>query len=249
MTIQVEEKSLQLALVKAAGKLGVTQEALGYEVISESNGFFGLFGKKIAIKAWKKSRRHQPNRENRSPRNRESAAASNAQTLAPALSSEQIQSLKQSIETFASGLFSAIAGEDVKTTLKEDGERLIVDGNHPFLAEQINKNSRFAEALEHVIRKKPRELRQEWPFRVFVDAGGIRQAREEELVSIAKSFSDKVFENRKPIVLNYRSSYDRKIIHMALDRDVRVFTKSIGSGPNRKLMILPSKDAGQEVSV
>ena len=28
---------------------------------------------------------------------------------------------------------------------------------------------------------------------------------------------------------------------MALDKDDRVYTKSIGSGPNRKLMILPSK--------
>ncbi len=33
---------------------------------------------------------------------------------------------------------------------------------------------------------------------------------------------------------------------MALDADDRVYTKSIGSGPNRKLMILPVK--GEEAA-
>ena len=66
---------------------------------------------------------------------------------------------------------------------------------------------------------------------------------------MAHDLSNKVHENRRPIVLNYRNSYDRKIIHMALDKDRRVYTKSIGSGANRKLMILPfNKDGKQEAS-
>lgn len=60
-------------------------------------------------------------------------------------------------------------------------------------------------------------------------------------MQMAHDLSAKVHENKRPIVLNYKSSYDRKIIHMALDKDERVYTKSIGSGPNRKLMILPSR--------
>ena len=56
MTITVEEKSLQLALVKAAGQLGTTQEDLGYKVVNRSSGFLGMFGKKVSIEAWKKGR-------------------------------------------------------------------------------------------------------------------------------------------------------------------------------------------------
>ena len=100
--------------------------------------------------------------------------------------------------------------------------------------------------MEHILRKKPRHLRQELPFRIFVDVGGIRQKREEDLIQMAVDLSAKVSENKRPIVLNYKSSYDRKIIHMALDKDDRVYTKSIGSGPNRKLMILPVKEAQAE---
>ena len=86
-------------------------------------------------------------------------------------------------------------------------------------------------------------MRTELPFRIFVDAKGIRLAKEKNLVNMAKDLSNKVFENQKPIVLNNQTPYDRKIIHLALDKDKRVYTKSIGVGQNRKLMILPSKEA------
>ncbi|MEZ4743630.1 MAG: Jag N-terminal domain-containing protein [Bdellovibrionota bacterium] len=57
MTIRIEEKTLELALLKAAGQLGITQDDLAYEVESESLGFLGLFGKKVAVKAWKKDKK------------------------------------------------------------------------------------------------------------------------------------------------------------------------------------------------
>ena len=55
MSIEIEEKSLSLALMKAAGSFGVTREHINYSIIKESSGFLGLFGKKIKIKAWQKS--------------------------------------------------------------------------------------------------------------------------------------------------------------------------------------------------
>ena len=135
-------------------------------------------------------------------------------------------------------------GEETKVTAEKSPERLVLNIHSEEIAGQFVKNSKLAESFEHLIRKKPRHLKQELPFRVFVDANNVRVERETELAELAKNFSDQVFEEKKPVVLNYRSSYDRKVIHMALDKDDRVYTKSIGKGPNRKLMILPSK--GQE---
>ena len=66
---------------------------------------------------------------------------------------------------------------------------------------------------------------------------------------MAKNLSEEVCRNQRPVVLNYKSAYDRKIIHMALDEDERVYTKSIGTGSHRKLMILPvRKRSGRRVS-
>ena len=80
MSIRVEAKTLDLALVRAAGQLGVTQDRMSYAVEEKSLGFLGMFGKKVVIKAWTKndrgpmnSDRHQkPARrdENRKDENR-----------------------------------------------------------------------------------------------------------------------------------------------------------------------------------
>lgn len=238
MAITVEEKSLQLALVKAAGQLGITQDELGYKVVNKSNGFLGVFGKKVAIEVWKKGQRRAGGSRFREDSGEDKAV----------LSPKEIKELVESLRSFCQGICSRMVDEDVEVTAELEDERLILNIENEYLAGQMNRNSRFAEALEHILRKKPRHIRQELPFRIFIDVKGMRQGRETELVDMAQDLSNKVHENKRPIVLNYRSSYDRKIIHMALDKDNRVYTKSIGSGPNRKLMILPTKAEGREAS-
>ena len=46
MKIEVEDKSLHLALLKATIKLGASHEDLDYEVLEKQSGFLGLFCKK-----------------------------------------------------------------------------------------------------------------------------------------------------------------------------------------------------------
>ncbi len=243
MSIRVEEKTLQLALVKAAGLLSITQDELAYDIVDESNGVFGLFGKKVAIEAWKKG--DQPKAERRSRKSR-STARSSSETE-ETLNDVDREALISEIREFFHEVCARMIDEEVEVTVEEDDDRVIFNVENDYLCGQMTKNAKLAEALEHILRKKPKHLRQELPFRIFVDAGGARIQRERELVDMAMDLSGKVHENKRPIVLNYRSSYDRKIIHMALDKDDRVFTKSVGTGPNRKLMIIPAKEHAAEV--
>ena len=245
MSVTVEEKSLQLALVKAAGQLGTTQDAISYKIVGKSSGFLGMFGKKVSIEAWKKER--GSSLRGASAKSRSSRGSYN-DSPKRVLSDDEIDELKNSLHEFCVGICSQMVGEKVEVLAELDGDRLVLDIRNDDLAAQMGKNGRLAEALEHILRKKPRHIRQELPFRVFIDVNGQRRSRENELVDMAQDLSNKVFENKRPIVLNYRSSYDRKIIHMALDKDDRVYTKSIGTGPNRKLMILPSKDEAAGLS-
>ena len=241
MSIKIEERSLQLALVKAAGRLGVTQDAIGYKVLNRNNGFLGLFGRKVEVEVWKK----RDGRRSSGP----ARASTNDHDQRRELSEKESEALKTDLLEFLTHICSIVSGEkQPNVELIDDHGRLIFDIDNEFLCRQAARNPKLAESLEHLLRKKPRHLRQELPFRVFVDFRGVRRAREDELVDMAQDLSDKVHENKRPIVLNYRSSYDRKIIHMALDKDDRVYTKSIGTGPNRKLMILPSKDSAAEAN-
>ena len=237
--IRVSAKTVDKALKKAAELLSMPQDSLEYRVVSETKGgFLSFLGRKVEIAVVDKSKSRKERRSR--PRHRDKAPAAD-------LSEEQVASLVEDLKSFCEGLCETMYRVQVEVDATLDDDRLVLDIQHQELAKQVAKNGKIPEALEHILRKKPRHLKRELPFRVFVDVCGTRQAREEELIGMARDLSEKVHENKKPIVLNYKNSYDRKIIHMALDKDVRVYTRSIGSGANRKLMILPSKKKEAEL--
>jgi spoIIIJ-associated protein len=243
-SVTIQGKSLEQALVKAAGSLGITQDEMAHKVLKDdtSKGIFSIFKTStVEIEAWTKSSKDccaKPSRSKK--RTRTNTRTPNTEPRKE-LTSEQHSALIEELRDFCEGICSQITGESVTVSASEDNGRLILNIDDEAMATHISKNTKLAEAMEHILRKKPRHLRQELPFRIFVDVNGVRRDREKELVSMAEDLSTKVCEDLNPIVLNYKSSYDRKIIHMALDADDRVYTKSIGSGPNRKLMILPVK--------
>ena len=154
----------------------------------------------------------------------------------------QLESVIEELRLFCAEICSRIAGKEIEVKATLQGDRLRMDIQDEEIVQIMSENTKLAESLEHLLRKKPRHLKQELPFRVFIDAGNSRRGREEELTIVAKEMCEKVVESQRPMVLNYQSSYDRKIIHTTLEGDERVFTKSIGSGSNRKLMILPARD-------
>ena len=228
MAIKIEERSLELAIVKAASRLGVTQSDLSYRVLNKNAGFLGIFGKKIEIEAWKKNSSYNSNIKKQ---------------YIKACSSEENE-LQQDLKQFLEEIYRRMFGRHVNIDVQiENDERMIFNIDCSFLASQIKNNTKIAESFEHLLRKRPRHIKSELPFRIFVDAQDTRLNKEQELVIMAHDLSNKVYENQKPIILNYQSPYDRKIIHLALDQDKRVYTKSIGVGHNRKLMILPSREA------
>ena len=234
--VRVKEKTLKRALKEAAQLLGSNAEQIEHRVVSQVNGGMLFFlGRSVEIVAWKK-------RAARTVKGAVAREITQDELEQPkAIDEKAMVQLQEELRSFCEDICRYMTGEDVEVRATFEEERLILDIDNDFLAAQISKNGKLAEAMEHLIRKKPRHLKRELPFRVFVDVKGSRREREEGLVELAQDLSNKVDQNRRPIVLNYRSAYDRKIIHMALEQDERVYTKSIGHGSSRKLMILPAK--------
>ncbi len=231
--VRVTAKTLDMALTQAAELLQIDQSQVDYRVVSQGGGgLFSFLAKKIEIEAWKKDIDIDDIL---------SDDVGEVENLSP----DQVEALRLDLQKFCQDICSAITGHEVKVRAELEAGRLVLDCDDEYLANQLMKNGKLAEALEHILRKKPRHIKRELPFRIFVDVQGVRRQREFDLIELARDLSEKVHENKRPIVLNYKSSYDRKIIHMALDKDERVYTKSIGTGPNRKLMILPIRKKGE----
>ena len=178
-------------------------------------------------------RTERPRFEERAPREERPPA----EPLTPEVQAQ----LEHDIRKFCVDLCGMIVGEPVNVTSTMSDGKMMLEVDNAAIASIIQSNTKFVECLEHILRKKPRDLKQELPFRIFIDAQGSRKGREVELARIALEKAAEVVATGQKCILDYKSAADRKVIHMALENDSRVYTKSIGNGPSRKLMILVSR--------
>ena len=106
----------------------------------------------------------------------------------------------------------------------------------------IGKRGQTLDALQYVVNKilskQGREKKQ-----VVVDTEDYRKKREEALVALAEKVSQKVRKTRKPVTLGNMTARERRIIHLTLQNDDSVVTKSRGEGPNRKIIVRPGRSS------
>lgn len=73
--------------------------------------------------------------------------------------------------------------------------------------------------------------------RVTVDAENYRAKREESLENLAHKVAGKVVKYRRSVTLEPMNAYERHIIHTALQDEPNVTTGSIGTEPNRRVVV------------
>jgi len=76
---------------------------------------------------------------------------------------------------------------------------------------------------------------------IIIDTEAYRKRREESLVSLAEKLAEKVRKTKKPVTVSHMNAHDRRIIHMTLQNDESLTTKSRGEGEYRKIVILPAR--------
>ena len=73
--------------------------------------------------------------------------------------------------------------------------------------------------------------------RVTIDIEGYRKKREETLRALARRMAAKALRNKRSVMLEPMSAYERRIIHSESQSIEGVSTNSIGSDNNRKIVI------------
>ena len=73
--------------------------------------------------------------------------------------------------------------------------------------------------------------------RVTLDVEGYRAKREETLRALARRMAEKALRNKRSVMLEPMSPYERRIIHSEIQGIEGVSTNSIGSDNNRKIVI------------
>ena len=75
--------------------------------------------------------------------------------------------------------------------------------------------------------------------RVRFDCGGYRERREQTLKRLAESIAREAKHKGSPVSLEPMSSWERRLIHIALRDNKDVETRSIGEEPLRRVLVCP----------
>jgi spoIIIJ-associated protein len=76
-------------------------------------------------------------------------------------------------------------------------------------------------------------------FKVLVNVGDYRERQRESLEALARRSAERVRFSKKSLTLPPMSSYDRRIVHMALEHEVDIISESEGEGRERRLLVKP----------
>lgn len=77
--------------------------------------------------------------------------------------------------------------------------------------------------------------------KIILDIESYRAKRERALKKMSRDIAYKVIKSGKPWTLEPMNPFERRLIHMTLQNDNRVITKSEGQGIYRKVTIIPNR--------
>ena len=104
----------------------------------------------------------------------------------------------------------------------------------------IGRRGQTLDALEHLVNRVVFHDDTEHGVRVSLDVEGYRQRRQESLEQLALRLAAKARATGRFVTLNPMSPRDRRIVHLTLQSDPSVSTRSEGEGHYRKLVIVPA---------
>lgn len=152
------------------------------------------------------------------------------------ISEETENKAEHNIKKFLDELISKLPTKDITYEIKNDKNDLLVDINGEDTGYLIGYRGNVLNSLQLILNNVANNDLNE-RVRVLLNIGGYKQKREKDLKDLAEKIAGTVIRKRKSITLEPMSSYERKIIHSALQDSSKVETHSIGEEPNRKIVV------------
>lgn len=247
-SLEIEGKSIDAAIEAACSEFGVPRDKLNIEIISEGNGgFWGMLSKKAKIRASLLSLdvSFDLNINDNQPLKTEAPLKIEAQAIPeiqkspiavhPVADSPSAPKAKEILE----GLLQRMSFE-CRVSLQETPEKIILNIEGDSSGLLIGKRGQNLDAIQYLLGKAINRSDMERKM-IVVDSEDYRKRREESLLVLAERIREKVKKTKKPVSLSNMNAHDRRIIHLALQEDESLITKSRGEGEYRKIVILPAR--------
>jgi spoIIIJ-associated protein len=260
--MEFEGKDIAEAISKACKALNVSQENLDIEVLTTgTSGIFGLCRQKarlrVALKkedsqaVGEKPQRHARPRSEKAKtvEKKKETAAGPRKKEAKEEPAEKLQEVeKEPEEDFQ-------VGEDLLVDVKTDLARLLELMHYPsgvsvssdreyvtaliqgqYVDEIVDQNGKILDSLQYLLRKMIGKKYSEKAI-ISLDAGDFRATRSEELKQLGLDLAAEVKKNGKTRSIPSLNPSERRVVHLALQDDKEVRSRSVGEGLFKKVLI------------
>jgi spoIIIJ-associated protein len=227
-SVETEGKTIEDAVQKACEQLGASRDDLEIEVLANSSsGFLGIGAKKAQIRATR-----------REPVPRETPAAPRKEEPRADTAGENEEIVESARKTTRDIL--ALLDMKVEIEAREEAERILLNIKGDGSGILIGRKGQTLDALEYLINKIVHRGAED-KKRIALDTENYRSRREDSLRQLAQRLAEKAKKQGRPVTISPMNAHDRRIVHLALQEDKTLRTRSTGTGPYRRLIITPEK--------
>ncbi len=155
------------------------------------------------------------------------------------MADDHSKTIKSLTKTFLAKL--DIAAEKISIVPEEESDYLVqITVTEPESGVLIGYHGETLSSIQLILSLILQKQVNSW-HRLTFDINDYRQKRLQNLEAMAQEAVARVNSSGDEVIMPSMGSFDRRIIHLALDQDSSVRTESVGEGRDRRLIIYPAR--------
>jgi len=245
-------KTVDAALAAALKALGLSEDDVTHEVlVLPKSGFLGFGAVPAKIRVSYEVPDPKPEPAPKAHRNtpKSDAPKAAAKAAAPKAAAPKAPvaagSREERVESFLRGLLEHMDVQCDIAISQREGGGLDVKLDGPNMGAVIGRRGETLDAIQHLVNYAINRGGEKH-MHINVDAEEYRSKREESLVHLAEKMAAKALKYKRSMALEPMNSYERHVIHTALQNYEGVSTSSIGTEPNRRVVVNYERGAAAE---
>ena len=235
-TLEKSGKTEEAAIAAALEELGLDRDDVSVEIVERAkSGFLGIGASPAVIRVQYEAPDEEAEQE-----------AAPAEAQAPAAEPESYARIR----TFVSGLLEHMGIQAQIDITARDNGGVNVNLSGSGMGAVIGRRGETLDAIQHLTNYAVNRGSDKH-MHISVDAESYRAKREESLVRLAEKMAAKAVKYKRSMALEPMNSYERHVIHTALQDYEGVTTSSTGTEPNRRVVVSyekPQRPSNKPVS-
>ena len=234
-------RTMEEAIAAALAELGKSEEEISVEVLERAkSGFLGI-GAQPAVIRVSYEVPDEPVEEKKAapaPKKAEEKKAAPAPKKPEPKKAAPVDEDAEfaAVRAFVSGLMERMGVEAEIEISRRDNGGINVNLSGSGMGAIIGRRGETLDAIQHltnyvVNRDSDKHMH------ISVDAENYRAKREESLTKLAEKMAEKAIKYKRSMALEPMNSYERHVIHTALQNYEGVTTSSTGVEPNRRVVV------------